>query len=242
VNMPSIDPEPVVEPEDLQPEPVTTPGSPQPPSARVGMNRFLWQGQILPAFWTIASLVSIAVNIILVVLVITLASSLFSLKKMVQVQLVDGLYENFVKMDEAHIKTTIQVSDTIQLHDSIPVVFDLPLKQGTEIILTKDTPIKKASVILNGQSVPTDIILKEGTRMAIALDMVVPVNQRVPVELAVPVNLMVPVDIPLANTELHEPFAGLQDVVAPYKKFLDGLPDSWDDFWCLPFKGWFCKP
>jgi len=55
------------------------------------------------------------------------------------------------------------------------------------------------------------------------------------------VNLTVPVDIPLANTQLHEPFAGLQDVVAPYKKLLDGLPDSWGDVLCLPFKGWLCK-
>jgi hypothetical protein len=77
--------------------------------------------------------------------------------------------------------------------------------------------------------------------MAIALDLVVPVSQQVPVELSVPVNLTVPVDIPLANTQLHEPFAGLQDVVAPYKKLLDGLPDSWGDVLCLPFKGWLCK-
>ena len=230
MNMPSAAPKTVVEPDS----PRSAPDQPR-------INRILWQRQILPAFWTIASLLSILTNIILVVIVIFLATSLFNLKKMVQVQLVDGLYQNFVKMDEAHIVTTIQVSDTIHLRDSIPVVFDLPLKQGTEIRLTKDTPIKKASVILNGQSVPTDIILQEGTRMAIALDLVVPVSQQVPVELSVPVNLTVPVDIPLANTQLHEPFAGLQDVVAPYKKLLDGLPDSWGDVLCLPFKGWLCK-
>jgi hypothetical protein len=177
----------------------------------------------------------------LIVVVLILASELFSIKKLVQVQLVDELYENFVKMDAALIVTTIQVSDTMMLHDSIPVVFILPLKQGTEITLTKDTPIKKASVILNGQPVPTDIVLKQGTRMNIALDLVVPVNHQVPVDLSVPVNLIVPVDIPLANTELHEPFAGLQDVVAPYKKFLDGLPDSWGGLICVPFKGWLCS-
>jgi hypothetical protein len=223
------------------PEPVSEPNSPKSPPERSAKNRFLWQGQVLPAFWTTASLLSIVINIVLIIVVIILASELFNIKKLVQVQLVDGLYQNFVKMDEAHIVTTILVSDTIKLHDSIPVVFDLPLKQGTEITLTKDTPIKKASVILNGQPVPTDIILQEGTRMSIALDLVVPVNQQVPVELSVPVKLMVPVDIPLANTELHEPFAGLQDVVAPYKKVLDGFPDSWGGLLCIPFKGWLCN-
>ena len=222
-------------------EPVSEPVSPKSPPERSAKSRFLWQGQVLPAFWTTASLLSIVINIVLIIVVIILASELFNIKKLVQVQLVDGLYQNFVKMDEAHIVTTILVSDTIKLHDSIPVVFDLPLKQGTEITLTKDTPIKKASVILNGQPVPTDIILQEGTRMSIALDLVVPVNQQVPVDLSVPVKLMVPVDIPLANTELHEPFAGLQDVVAPYKKVLDGLPDSWGGLLCIPFKGWLCN-
>jgi hypothetical protein len=231
VNISSPDPEAVSQPDNLQAAP-----------DQVGKSRFLWQGKVLPAFWTIASLFSIAMNIALIVVVVILASELFSIKKLIQVQLVDGLYENFVKMDEAHIVTTILVSDTIKLHDSIPVVFDIPLKQGTEIVLTKDTPIKKASVVLNGQSIPTDIVLKQGTRMSIALDLVVPVNQQVPVELSVPVNLQVPVDIPLVNTELHEPFAGLQDVVAPYKKFLDGLPESWAGLICMPFKGSLCNP
>jgi len=229
-------------PSSAAPEPVSEPESPQTHAKRRAKNRFLWQGQILPAFWTTASLLSIVINIFLIIVVITLASELFNIKKLVQVQLVDGLYQNFVKMDEAHIVTTIQVSDTIKLNDSIPVVFDLPLKQGTEITLTKDTPIKKASVILNGQPVPTDIVLKEGTTMSIALDLVVPVNQQVPIELSVPVHLVVPVDIPLAKTDLHEPFAGLQDVVAPYKKVLDGLPDSWGGVFCVPFRGWLCNP
>ncbi len=225
-----------------EPEPVSQPDELKTAPEQSRRSRFFWQGKVLPAFWTTACLLSIVINIVLIVVVLILAGELFSIKKLVQVQLVNGLYENFVKMDEAHIRTTIQVNDTIKLHDSIPVVFNLPLKQGTEITLTKDTPIKKANVILNGQPVPTDIILKEGTRLSIALDLVVPVNQQVPVELSVPVNLLVPVDIPLSQTELHEPFAGLQDVVAPYKKFLDGIPDSWGGLMCIPFKGWPCNP
>ncbi len=190
-------------------------------------------GKFLPVLWTFASIVSLLVNIILIVLVIVLASQLFKIKELVQVELIDGFYDNFVKMDQARISTTIQVVDTITVQAEIPVVFDLPLKQGTEIILTKDTAIRKAIVYLNGQPVPTDITLRQGTRMSIALDMVVPVNQTIPVVLNVPVNLQVPVDIPLANTELHEPFAGLQDVVAPYKKLLDSWPSSWRELFLL---------
>lgn len=203
---------------------------------------FLWQGKIMPAFWTIASIISLSFNVILVVIVILLANQLFGIKELVQVQLIDGLYENFVKMDEANIVTTIQVKETILVKDTIPVVFDLPLKQGTEIILTKDTPIRRATVYLNGQPVPTDIILRQGTRMSIALDMVVPVNQTIPVEIQVPVELNVPVDIPLAKTELHEPFAGLQDVLAPFKKMLDGWPNSWGEMSCQLFGGSSCNP
>jgi hypothetical protein len=36
------------------------------------------------------------------------------------------------------------------------------------------------------------------------------------VDTTVPVTLNVPVDIPLNETELHEPFVGLQDVVRPF--------------------------
>jgi hypothetical protein len=220
--------------------PIITPNSPEPTQDERGTNQAARQGKILPIFWTIASIFSLVINVILVIVVIILASQLFNIKNLIQVQLVDGFYQNFVKMDEAHIMTTIQVNDAITLNDSIPVVFDLPLKQGTEIVLTKDTPIKKATVVLNGQPVPTDIVLKEGTRMSIALDMVIPVNQQVPVVMTVPVKLTVPVDIPLVKTELHEPFAGLQDLVAPYKKLLDGLPNSWEELFCTPFRGWLC--
>ena len=83
--------------------------------------------------------------------------------------------------------------------------------------------------------------------MSIALDLVVPVNQQIPVDLTLPVKQIVPVDIPIINTELHQPYAGLQDaglqdVVSPFEKFLDGLPDSWAGLFCIPFKGWLCTP
>jgi hypothetical protein len=205
--------------------------------------RFFWSGKIGPAFWTIGSVLSILLNIILIIILIFLGRQLFALKQMVQVQLIGGLYENFVQMDQASIRTTITVSDTITVNDTIPVVFDLPLKQSTVVILVEDTPIKKATVYLNNTAVPTDITLRKGTKLYAGLDMVVPVNQTVPVVLKVPVLLKVPVDIPLQSTDLHKPFVGLQGVVAPYKSLMEDLPGSWDDIpLCRSFlTRWFCK-
>ena len=37
-----------------------------------------------------------------------------------------------------------------------------------------------------------------------------------PVQTSVPVHLDVPVNIPLRDTELHQPFVGLQEVVKPW--------------------------
>lgn len=198
--------------------------------------------RLMPAFWTVASIISLTVNIVLIVIVLISITQLFQVKELVQVQVIDGLYQNFVKMDEASIITTILVSDTITVKDTIPVVFDLPLKQGTEIILTKDTPIRKATVYLNGQPVPTDIVLRQGTRMSVALDMTVPVNQTIPVVLQVPVNLQVPVHIPLSETELHEPFSGLRGVVAPFKQLLDDSPSSWESLFCQFLGASGCNP
>lgn len=219
-----------------------TPPTPSSESRKIVSERLIWQGKIGPAFWTLASAISLAVNLILILVIILLGQNLFTIKKLLVNQLISGLHTNFEQMDQAHIVTTIQVQDTIQVVDEIPVVFDLPLRQTTRVITTSDTPVKKATVFLNGAAVPTDIILRKGTALNIALDLTVPVSQTVPVVLDVPVNLSVPVDIALANTDLHQPFVGLQEVVSPYQELLGDLPDGWEDTpICEPtFLGWFC--
>ena len=205
--------------------------------------RLFWQGKIGPAFWTIASLFSLSVNVFLLVVIILLGKQVFNLKALVSDQLVGGLHENFVKMDEAHIRTNILVSDTIQVNDTLPVVFDLPLSTETQVILTQDTPINNATIYLNGMPVPLNLVLRQGTPLNIALNLTVPVNQTVPVVLDVPVKLNVPVDIVLNETDLHEPFVGLQEVVSPYQELLSGLPDSWAETpLCRLGEGNDCQP
>jgi hypothetical protein len=198
------------------------------------LSRLIWHGKIGPAFWTIASIISLAVNIILVVVLILVGKQLFALKGLVANQLVGGLYENFVLMDQARISTTVQVDDTI------PVKFDLPVVTNTTVQLTENTRIRGATVNLSTggltiRRAPADIVLPAGTSLPIALNIVVPVDT------TVPVHLTVPVDIPLNQTELHKPFAGLLNVVAPYSKLLGSAPDSWQETpLCVPWTDWVC--
>jgi hypothetical protein len=204
---------------------------------RESMRPYLWQGgKWRPAFRRTAILISLIVNFVLVIALLIVAQQLFAIKTFADKRLFEGLYYNFVLMDRAHIRTEIIVSDSIQVSDTIPVVFDLPLQQGTEVILNQDTPIKNATIYLNNQPVPLDLTLRAGTPLHINLDLTVPVSQTVPVVLDVPVNLKVPIDIPLKDTELHEPFIGLQDVISPYYWMLHNLPETWEN---VPFcQGW----
>jgi hypothetical protein len=198
------------------------------------LSRLFWQGKIGPAFWTIASLISLSVNIILVVVLILGGKQLFALKGLVANQLVGGLRQNFALMDQARISTTVNVDDTI------PVKFDLPVVANTIVQLTENTRIRGATVNLStgGLSItraPADIVLPAGTSLPISLNIVVPVDT------TVPVHLTVPVDIPLNQTELHRPFIGLQNVVSPYGNLLGSTPNSWQETpLCEPWTDWLC--
>lgn len=204
--------------------------------------KFLWRGKVGPAFWTIASLLSLSVNIVLLALLIGVGRELFAIKKLVTDEVLGGLYTNFVKMDEAHIMTTILVSDTIIVEDTIPVKFDLALNQETDVVLTQETSIPDTLINLNGAWLQVPIRLPEGTPLRIQLDLNVPVDKMVPVTLNVPVQLQVPVDIPLRQTELHRPFVGLQEVIAPYYGLLSEQPESWGETpLCGPGRAWLCN-
>jgi hypothetical protein len=122
--------------------------------------------------------------------------------------LLGGLFTNFEKMDRAHITTSIPVETTI------PVKFDLQLNQQTNVVLSQAVTINNALVTvrtggLNIANALTTIVLPQGTNLPIVLNLTVPVDQMVPVVLTVDV------DIPLEQTQLHEPFVGLQEVVKP---------------------------
>ena len=185
-----------------------------------------------PAFWTITGVFSLLMNAVLIAMLLSLGNQLFTLKYLVEDQLIGGLYENFVLMDQSSIQTTIPVSA------KVPAKFNLPLDTETVVILQEDTYIPGATVTLNTgglniTNAPTNILLPAGTELPIRLNLEVPVNQKIPV------NLDVNVDIPLNETDLHIPFTGLQNVVSPYYDLLGQTPNSWREILCgNPPAGW----
>ena len=169
--------------------------------------------KFMPAFWTIASVISLTVNIVLIIILLIMFQMLGAIQLTADDQisgLLGGLYTNFVKMDQANIRTNIHVEK------EIPVQFSLNVSGPTNVTLSQDVTINGALVTvatggLNIVNARATIVLPQGTLLPINIEnLVVPVDQKV---LAV---LDVPVDIPLDQTELHEPFVGLQQVVEPW--------------------------
>jgi len=169
-----------------------------------------------PVFWTIASVISLLVNIGVVIALLFVINFLGGTKatlSLVQNQatgLLGGLYNNFVKMDAASIKTSIHVEK------DIPVQFSLNVSGATDVTLSQDVSISGALVTvntggLNINNARANIVLPAGTVLPIFIQ-----NLVVPVDKTVPAILDVLVDIPLNQTELHDPFVGLQKVVEPY--------------------------
>lgn len=169
--------------------------------------------QFLPAFWTIASVLSITVNIVLIVILLIVLQMLGSIQVTANDKisgLLGGLYNNFVKMDQASIQTSIHVEK------EIPVQFSLNVSGPTDVTLSQPATINGALVSvrtggLNIVDANATIVLPQGTPLSINIQkLVVPVDQKVMAVLDVPVN------IPLNQTQLHEPFVGLQNVVEPW--------------------------
>ncbi|MGC8856918.1 MAG: hypothetical protein ACP5QU_08970, partial [Anaerolineae bacterium] len=122
--------------------------------------------------------------------------------------LLGGLYTNFEKMDRATIITTIPVDAQIPLDITVPV------QTTTQIVLAEEARISRARVRINTAGLnidaPADVTLPAGTPLMVTLDF------NLQVQNLIPVHLDVPVRIPLAQTELHEPFVGLQQVIKPF--------------------------
>lgn len=179
-------------------------------------------------FWDTSRWVGLAVDAILIAIVIILLwyvrglnlkiNELMELSNL-PLETVSGLYENFEKMNNAHIVATIEYAT------EIPVQFDLQINQQTEVVLSQDVRINGAVVTLVAggallSNTPANIILPAGTSLPITLSLTVPVDKRVPV------SLQVPVDIDLATSDLGPAFTGLMDVLEPLYCML--APDAVD--------------
>jgi hypothetical protein len=195
----------------------TNPASPPaPPAPETKPRRF----NFLPAFWTIASVMSITVNIVLIVILLIMLQMLGTLQLTANDQasgLLGGLYDNFVKMDQATISTNIPVQADIPLNFAVPVDRSEPTGLETEIKLSREATIEGVRVVINQPGTEfrlnsfATITLPRGTVLNVFIQ-----RFDIPVQNSVPISLNVPVNIPLSQTQLHEPFVGLQQVVEPW--------------------------
>ena len=182
--------------------PISSPPEPEPRRSRY---------KFMPAFWTIASVISLTVNIILIIILLItfqMLSAILTTTDDKITGLLGGLYTNFVKMDQATIAANIPVDATVPLNIVVPV------QATTRITLAESVVIPNAHVRINtgGLSIDADAVVTLPADTALTVNLDFPLN----VQDSIPVHLDVPVNIPLDQTELHEPFVGLQQVVKPW--------------------------
>ena len=188
------------------------------------MKEVIWQARPWQAFKNMAIIFSFIVNLILIIVVLLALPLLIPGVNNIARPLVGGLSDSFVQMGEARIERTIAVDD------AIPVVFNLPLQQETQVVLLEPVPMSVPATFnlpagggtINGV---VSLQLPAGTTLPVALDILVPVSTTIPVQLDVGV------DIPMQETELGAPFNTLRALFQPLDRFLRGLPDSNDDLY-----------
>ena len=206
------------------------------------LQKTTYQGKYLPAFWTVACILSLIVNAILIAVLLAFGRNFFSMKAEVAKGLIDGASENLAMMDQAHIVTSVPVQTEVQLQDNLPVVFNLPVTQSTQLTLAQDTRITGAYIYLNETAVVTDLTLPARTPIQVNFNMSIPVDTTVPISVTVPVSMQVPLDIAVNQTDLHQSIVGLQGVIEPYKTLLGSTYNSPKDFpLCTSWwSGWMC--
>jgi hypothetical protein len=166
------------------------------------------KSRALPRLWTIASIISMAINAVLVVALLIIFQQLGGLSvSRLGTGVLGGLYTNFERMDQAHIRTTIPVQTTIPLNLSIPVQTTTAITLAQSVVIN-NAHVKIATSTFNIDS-NADVTLPAGTTLNVNL------NFTLPVQTTVPVTLNVPVDIAVAATDLHPAITGLESTIQP---------------------------
>ena len=222
--LPRATSQPANPPPPETPPPTTTQARTLQPSPRAAAPKRTWV--FGPPFWTITGCLSLIVNVVLIAILLGVWPFLGVLQSTaggIGSGIIGGLYSNFEKMDRATIKTVIPVKADVPLNITVPV------QTTTRITLAEAAEIPNARVVITTGSVNINsnasVTLPAGTPLTVTL------NFDLPVQDTIPVVIDVPVEIPMAATELHEPFVGLQDVIRPLYCFvnkdaknLDGQP------------------
>jgi hypothetical protein len=173
-------------------------------------------GTLWTAFEKIAIVFSFVVCFALVMVllllgmgVLTIAPALPSLRTDTACPLIADINGLVTDLDNAVITRTISISR------SIPVVFNLPLNQNTNVVLTGPVTLQRPTSFtlpagggrINGSVTMT---LPKGQQLPVHLAMTVPVSQSLPVQMDVPVR------IPLNETDLGPVVAKLKALLFPW--------------------------
>jgi hypothetical protein len=166
----------------------------------------------------LGGILSLVINAILLGVILVLMARMNALSSTLN-NVLGGLYENFVFMDNSTIATTIYVEDM-----PIPLDFSLPVVQDeTNVILTRAVTIYGARVTINSgaltiDNAPATVTLPAGTNLPVSLNMSVPVQTTVLMDLQVPININLSQSNPPGDGQvgLHDAFLGLQNTIGPF--------------------------
>ena len=184
------------------------------------MRKWVWDGKPWMAFKTFAIIFSFIMNAVLLLVLLIAAPLILPIVNEIVNPIVGGLNNSFVDMSAANITRTIDVNDTI------PINFVLPLDTETNVVLVDDVQLSGVPTTFNlpggGGTIngAVTLTLPQGLVLPVALSLDVPVDQEIDVELAVDV------DIPLSETELGSPFNELQSLFGPLDNLVQDLPDT----------------
>ena len=187
------------------------------------MNKNLWNGKPWQAFKTFAIIFSFVVNLVFLIVLLVATPLIIPIVNDIAKPIVGGLNTSFVDMNNATIRRTIDVSDTI------PVVLTVPLSTTTSVVVVEEVPLTDVPARftlpngggeINGQ---VSLSLPKGLALPVHLNLDVDIDETLPVHLAVDAV------IPLNETELGPPFGRLQGLFAPLDALLSGLPSSNSD-------------
>lgn len=171
------------------------------------------------AFKNVAIIFSFIVNFILVLVLLLTPRPVFMAKSDVAEPLLIDLDTAFAALGETKIESTVNIEDTM------PVVFDLPLAQNTNVVLVQPVPIQAPATFVlptGGGAIhgTVQLVLPKGLTLPVSLNMMVPVST------TVPVVMEVPVEIPLAEAGMGPAIERLRAVFQPISGALQSLPDS----------------
>ncbi len=170
------------------------------------------------AFKNFALIFSFLVNLILVVVLLLLIKPLFMAKTEIAEPLLGNLDSAFAALGKTNIQTTVTIND------ALPVAFNLPLQQSTNVVLTEPVPLSVPTTFSLGNQGTiygwVSLNLPAGMVLPVALDLNVPVNTTVPVVMEVPVT------IKLDEAGMGPAITQLRSVFSPIQATLQQIPNS----------------